>query len=107
MPCCGQKRDSLRINPTSHAVSSAAQSVRPSHQAYPAAPGQFASARPTNAGALTGPGAVVLQYTQASHIVVEGAVTRRRYEFSAAEPLQLVDCNDAAALLASRFFVRR
>ncbi len=107
MPCCGQKRDSLRINPTSHAVSSAAQSLRLSDQAYPAAPGQLASARPATAGALTGPGAVVLQYTQASHIVVEGPVTRRRYEFSAIEPLQLVDCNDAAALLVTRFFVRR
>ncbi len=107
MPCCGQKRDSLKINPASHAASSAAQPVRPSHQAYPAAPGRLAGARPATAGALTGPGAVVLQYTQASHIVVDGPVTRRRYEFSAAKPLQVVDCNDAAALLATRFFVRR
>jgi hypothetical protein len=39
--------------------------------------------------------------------MVEGAVTRKRYEFSGAQPLRMVDARDAAALLNTRFFVRR
>jgi len=49
---------------------------------------------------------VALVYTQTSHIVVEGPSTRRRYEFSAGRPVQMVDSSDAAVLLATRIFVR-
>ena len=48
---------------------------------------------------------IALQYTETSHIVVEGPATHRRYEFSAAYPIQMVDCRDVAALLSTRFFV--
>jgi hypothetical protein len=50
--------------------------------------------------------AVSIRYTQGTRILVAGAVTRRRYEFSAASALQQVDARDAPALLDTRFFVR-
>jgi hypothetical protein len=49
---------------------------------------------------------VALRFTETSRIIVEGAVTRRRYEFSGSEPVKLVDSRDAGALLGTRFFVR-
>jgi hypothetical protein len=48
----------------------------------------------------------LLRYTQAAHVVVEGPVTRRRYEFSAGSPVQAVESADAAGLLATRYFDR-
>jgi hypothetical protein len=50
---------------------------------------------------------VALQYTETSPVTVEGAVTRRRYEFSAAHPVVLVDARDAGALLNTGFFLRK
>jgi len=61
---------------------------------------------PGGAPLPAGPHAVALVYTQTSHIVVEGPSTRRRYEFSAGRPVQMVDSSDAAVLLATRIFVR-
>jgi hypothetical protein len=47
-----------------------------------------------------------IRYTEKSPIRVPGPVTGRRYEFSAAQPIQPVDARDAAVLLRTRFFRR-
>jgi hypothetical protein len=60
----------------------------------------------TTYAAPVGPHLVSLRYTQAAHIVVEGPVTHRRYEFSAGSSIQAVDSADASGLLATRFFER-
>ena len=99
MPCCGQKRDTLKTD-------------LPSRVNDSALPGSWTDSRPRSASSqpLPAPPArphtVALQYTEASHIVVEGSLTKRRYEFSAAQAVQMVDAGDAAILLATRFFVR-
>jgi hypothetical protein len=47
---------------------------------------------------------VRLRYLERSRILVQGPVTGRPYEFSAAKPFQAVDARDAVALLRTRFF---
>lgn len=49
---------------------------------------------------------VALRFTETSRITVEGAVTRRRYQFSGSDPVKPVDSRDVGALLNTRFFVR-
>jgi hypothetical protein len=49
---------------------------------------------------------VLIQYLEASPILVRGAHTGQVYRFSAAQPLRTVDACDAATLLQSRFFRR-
>jgi hypothetical protein len=49
---------------------------------------------------------VPLRYLERSPIVVPGAVSGRRYPFSATSPVQHVDARDAGALLRSGFFRR-
>lgn len=98
MPCCGQKRNTLKTN-TSPSAGSAVnhylQTPRP------------AAAQSVAPAVITHAYAVMLEYTESSPIVVEGTVTRRRYEFSAARRLQMVDSGDAEPLLRTRFFVQR
>lgn len=100
MPCCGQKRNALKTT-TSSSVDHAA-----GHHRQPAA---HASSLPTAPVPAMIPNAypVALQYTESSAIVVEGAATHRRYEFSSLQPIQMVDCRDAEALLRTRFFLQR
>jgi hypothetical protein len=102
MPCCGQKRNALKTN-TSLSTSHSAVS----HHWPTPRPGQVQA--PVHSGAAVAPGAFViaLEYTERSTIVVEGSATHRLYEFSAAAPVQMVDSRDAAALLSTRFFLRR
>lgn len=105
MPCCGQKRETLRT--TTPATSrSQPRTSWPSRRAERSLAAPF---HPTVLSAPESPGAdsVALQYTETSPVTVEGPVTRRRYEFSAARPVLLVDARDAGALLNTRFFVRR
>jgi hypothetical protein len=99
MPCCGQKRNALKTNTAPSAPPAMDRqwpTPRPAPAVYPSVPAVAAHAY-----------AVMLEYTESSPIVVEGTATRRRYEFSAAKRLQMVDSGDAETLLRTRFFVRR
>ena len=49
---------------------------------------------------------ITLQYLESSPVLVVGPVTGRRYEFSAARPIQSIDGRDAATLLRTPFFRR-
>lgn len=89
MPCCGQKRNSLKAQ---------MQTPRPAFRTNLVS----LSPRVATPSGRT----VLLRYKETSRIIVQGAATRRAYEFSASQPVQLVDAQDAAALLSSRFFVR-
>jgi hypothetical protein len=105
MPCCGQKRESLRT--TSPATSGSQPRISwPSRQAERSLAAPF---HPPVLSAPVSPDAdsVALQYTETSPVTVEGAVTRRSYAFSAACPVVVVDTRDAGALLNTRFFVRK
>jgi hypothetical protein len=99
MPCCGQKRDSLRSNTLPGTNSS--QATNRWSNLGKMAPVTGGVAYPVN------PHSVVLEYTESSPIVVEGSATRNRYEFSASKRMQVVDSRDAQMLLRSRFFVRK
>lgn len=100
MPCCGQKRDALKTN-TSLSTS---RDVISDHRPTPR-PAPIHAPVPARASAAPGGFAIALKYTERSAIVVEGSVTHRIYEFSAAAAVQMVDSSDAAALLRTRFFV--
>jgi hypothetical protein len=72
--------------------------------ARPASPQPSAAApRPAPISRASG-GSVHLRYLERSRILVQGPVTGRPYEFSAAQPFQSVDARDASALLRTRFF---
>jgi hypothetical protein len=47
-----------------------------------------------------------LRYLEKSPIRVRGPATGREYEFSAADPVRLVDARDAESLLRTRFFAK-
>jgi hypothetical protein len=85
----------------------------------PPARGPVAPVNPRTASTPTGygvtPGAtaspaaagwIALRYLQTTRVLVQGSATGRRYEFSAASPIQNVDSRDAFALLATGFFRR-
>jgi hypothetical protein len=109
MPCCGQKRTALKTstspNASAYAGSQRGSGPNPVPSYAPVRTAPVAAAAP--AMNLPGSYTIALQYTENSAIVVEGAVSHRRYEFSAQQPLQMVDARDAATLLQTRFFVRR
>jgi hypothetical protein len=113
MPCCGQRRESLKTNPPAGASVSFAPISWP--QTRQAQRESLAPPRSRFAGGGAGaPGLVnvnsgqdvALRFTESSRIIVVGAVTRRRYEFSGLEPVKMVDSRDVGALLATRFFAR-
>jgi hypothetical protein len=103
MPCCGQKRNNLRSNPSPAGSAKAAPVIWRQPQRQPQS--GPTSAAPVNVYGHS-PHNVSVRYTETSRIVVEGSATRRRYEFLGADPVKMVDSGDAAALLATRFFVR-
>jgi len=110
MACCGQRRESLKTNPPGASVSSALRNWPQTRQRESVA----LPRSPFVGGGSGAPGLVnanprqdvALRFTETSRIIVEGAVTRRRYEFSGSEPVKLVDSRDVGALLGTRFFVR-
>jgi hypothetical protein len=102
MPCCGQKRNTLKTNTSLSASRDAVSRHWPTPR-----PAPIQAPVPARAAAFSGAFAIAVEYTERSAIVVEGSFTHRRYEFSAAEPVQMVDSSDAPALLSTRFFVRR
>lgn len=60
--------------------------------------------RPSAAPTGQSYGLVNLRYLEKSPIIAQGQVTGRRYEFSAARPVQAVDARDVPAFLRTRFF---
>jgi hypothetical protein len=50
--------------------------------------------------------AVRLRYSQRAHILVQGPVTGRHYEFSGESPEQAVEARDAVPLERTGFFQR-
>jgi hypothetical protein len=91
MGCCGQKRTNLRNNLAPAATPGHAQPVLNRQLLSPAQPVATA---------------VTLRYLQSSPLRVQGPVTGRHYEFSAARPVQTVDPRDAEALVRTRCFRR-
>lgn len=47
-----------------------------------------------------------LRYLEKSPIRVKGPATGREYDFSAADPVHLLDARDAKSLLRTRFFAK-
>lgn len=107
MGCCGQKRDSLRSNTFPSTNNNEPQGSGVQQQPRPVFAERFHPPVPANSPVSEGPHSIALQYTETSHIVVEGPVTRRRYEFSGAHAIQMVDSRDVGGLLSTRFFTRR
>ncbi len=99
MSCCGQKRNALKTNTP--------PSAPPTIDRQWPGPRPSPAVAPSISAVAAHAYAVMLEYTESSLIVVEGTATRRRYEFSAARRLQMVDSGDAEALLRTRFFVQR
>jgi hypothetical protein len=102
MPCCGQKRNALKTNTSLSTSHGAVNHHWPTPQ-----PRQIQAPVPPRPAAVPGAYAIAIEYTEKSPIVVEGSATHRHYEFSAAAPVQMVDSGDAAALLSTRFFLRK
>lgn len=94
MGCCGQKRAAIAARTA--AVNPAPTSTPP-RQSVGREQNGFHDAAPVSAG-------VYLRYREKSRIVVVGAHTAQRYEFSAMVPVMRVDSRDADSLLHSGFF---
>jgi hypothetical protein len=94
MGCCGQKRAAI--------ASRVAAKKPPSRGTAPSQPVD----REQNGSSDTAPlsAGVYLRYRARSPIVVVGAHTAQRYEFSATVPVLRVDRRDADSLLHSGFF---
>jgi hypothetical protein len=95
--CCGKRREELSAQSAAKLPPS-----RTSQAAFERDKGRTRVSAP----AYTPGAPVPVRYTESQSIVVRGPVTGRRYPFSAANPTQLVDPRDAAAILQSRFFRR-
>ena len=96
MKCCGQARAAI-----SDGASAASDRAARSQAAF----GQ-ATARP-NAMAWTNPvyyAPASLRYLQSAPVWVRGPATGRQYQFSGAEPVQIVDPRDAPALVRTGLF---
>jgi hypothetical protein len=106
MGCCGHKRDSLKTNPfpTTSATNtpSSGNPQAPPSSFRPA--GGVPSPAPTDPAPPQSAHTIALRYTETSRVIVVGPSSRRRYEFSAAQPVQRVDSRDVSALVGSRFF---
>jgi hypothetical protein len=92
MSCCGQKRSSFIARPPGVRWTAGASqpAARPPSPATPPQP---------QAGAL-----VALRAVSSGGMVVRGPTTGRQYAFSAAQPVQMVEGRDAAALLRTSWF---
>jgi len=106
MGCCGQKRAALASAPP-EAVTPPPQTITRTLPNLPAAtaaaqvPVQKQLAQP-----LPSQSSVAIRYTETSPILVLGPASGRRYQFSRAKPVQIVEARDAAALLRTRFFTQ-
>ena len=102
--CCGQKRATLmqedlnRTPPRSNSIAT------PSPAAATSVPNPVQNVRPAQPPG--GGSSVGLRYLEKSPIRVRGPATGRQYEFSAANPIRLIDARDAESLLRTRFFAK-
>lgn len=95
--CCGDKRtmatQQAMNHPTQPAASAPAANYNP--------PASTSAAQEPAAWSAT-----KLRYLERSPVRVRGPVTGKHYDFSAADPIALVEARDATALLRTRFFAR-
>ena len=104
--CCNSKRTAY-LSASARAVSTPPP-VSPGVPNWPPLTG-VAGPNPARTAALSGPGSslsVTLYYLQTSAIRVRGPVTGRPYDFSEAQPAQVVECRDAATLMRTGLFRR-
>ena len=100
MSCCGQKRDlvAAEAHTTNHVTRPYTQS-----RVMPGGPGLTARApSPVPDRNLT----VTLRCRDHSAVIVRGATTGKRYQFSGGRSMQAVDRRDAEALVATGLFER-
>jgi hypothetical protein len=102
MSCCGQHRDAMRAPASTGHPSAVASPLNASVQ--PALVGHGSMWNPAS-WALAGRG-VQLRYRERAPVRVRGPVTGRTYEFSAAQPVQVVDARDADGFLRTKMFFR-
>ena len=100
MACCGQGRAQLR-NAQPPATTSARAAA-----GFAQAPFSPQVTRPRPPAAAAAPKQLLLRYTESAPVLITGAVTGKRYQFSSAHALQQVDERDAASLLQTAFFRR-
>lgn len=119
MGCCGNQRTELRSTGSSAARPAPALSMRPSstqsrnrssetiaREATAVSNRAARGTQPASTRAAVGAGSIALRYLETTRILVPGPTTGRRYEFSAAHPVQYVEFRDAQILLETRFFRR-
>lgn len=104
MGCCGQRRSQpigeTAAPPGTHSAWPASPLPNvPGHRGY----GNFAAK--INRVATSADG-VVLRYREIARVQVRGPVTGRTYEFSAAQPAQVIEPRDADLLLRTGHFLR-
>jgi hypothetical protein len=98
MGCCGQKRAALARLPTR---SSRREPAKESSQKPTDGP-QAADGRSSSFSWQDY--SVAVRYTEASTVLVRGAITGRLYRFSSASPVQVLDARDATVILRAGIF---
>jgi hypothetical protein len=100
MACCGQKRDEI-----------VAEARTTNFVAHPYAPSHVGPGGPDRAAPAASPGrdrnlTVTIRCRDRSAVIVRGAATGKRYQFSGGRSMQAVDRRDAEALVATGLFER-
>jgi hypothetical protein len=91
MGCCGKVRSNLSVS-------------RGALQSQPVVPQPQLNRLPVLRPVQPGGDATMVRYSGVSNIAVRGPATGRRYTFSPAQPTQIVDMHDAAALMRTNYF---
>lgn len=98
MACCGERPRGIGITSSSNRA--------PSTQTEFATSELSAGGHRTPSSTAFSAVAVRVRYLETAPIVVRGAATGRRYQFSGIERVQRVDARDVEGLLRSTFFRR-
>ena len=114
MGCCGQNRTEMKSAAQAAPTPTRTQPVPQAMKA--STPGPAASRDAAWNSAMTGGRApssvamatntVALRYLETTRVLVQGPASGRHYEFSASNPVQVLDARDVSALLGTRFFRR-
>src|SRR5215469_6489481 len=102
--CCSNKRATLMREATKQTTLKSNSIATPSPAAATSVPNPVQNVRPAQPPG--GGSSVGLRYLEKSPIRVRGPATGRQYEFSAANPIRLIDARDAESLLRTRFFAK-
>jgi len=98
--CCGQNRAAVTREFKEQTTRSSDSTVRPAPTVHESPRSRGLSGPPAGWSSLR------LRYLERSPIRVQGPATGRAYDFSAANPIRLVDAQDAESLLRTRFFAK-